>query len=306
MTQKSNQRADVYSQVTDRIVAAIEAGQGTFQMPWHRSSFAAHRPQNVATGAHYRGVNVISLWASAELTGFSSGLWGTYRQWQSVGAQVRKGEKSSLVVFYKELQGDDAPDADEDGENGRKRFVAKASYVFNADQVDGYTLPAAPAPANPAETIAHADAYIRATGAVIKHGGERAYYDRVADAIQLPERDRFLGTETSSATESYYATLLHELTHWTGASNRCDRQFGKRFGDNAYAMEELVAELGAAFLCAELGISLEPRADHAAYLGHWLEVMKADKKAIFTAASQAAKAADYLANLQSRKTEAAA
>lgn len=100
--------------------------------------------------------------------------------------------------------------------------------------------------------------------------------------------------------------VLHELTHWTGNSNRCDRQFGKRFGDNAYAMEELVAELGAAFLCAELGISLEPRADHAAYLGHWLEVMKADKKAVFTAASQAAKAADYLGNLQPRETEAAA
>jgi antirestriction protein ArdC len=306
MTYKSNQRADVYSQVTDRIVTAIEAGQGTFQMPWHRSSFASHRPQNVATGAHYRGVNVISLWASAELTGFSSGLWGTYRQWQSVGAQVRKGEKSSLVVFYKELQGDHTPETDDDGENGRKRFVAKASYVFNADQVEGYTLPAVPAPANPAEAIAHADAYIRATGAVINHGGERAYYDRVADAIQVPERGRFLGTETSSPTESYYSTLLHELTHWTGASNRCDRQFGKRFGDNAYAMEELVAELGAAFLCAELGISLEPRADHAAYLDHWLEVMKADKKAIFTAASQAAKAADYLGNLQPRETEAAA
>ena len=305
MAHKSNQRADVYSQVTDRIVAAIEAGQGTFQMPWHRSSFASHRPQNVATGAHYRGVNVISLWASAELTGFSSGLWGTYRQWQSVGAQVRKAEKSSLVVFYKEFQGDDTPDADDDGENGRKRFVAKASYVFNADQVDDYTLPAVPASANPAEAIAHADTYIQATGATIRHGGERAYYDRVADAIQVPERSRFLGTETSTATESYYSVLLHELIHWTGASNRCDRQFGKRFGDNAYAMEELVAELGAAFLCAELGISLEPRADHAAYLGHWLEVMKADKKAIFTAASQASKAADYLSNLRSRTTEAA-
>ena len=305
MAHKSNQRADVYSQVTDRIVAAIEAGQGTFQMPWHRSSFASHRRQNVATGAHYRGVNVISLWASAELTGFSSGLWGTYRQWQSVGAQVRKAEKSSLVVFYKEFQGDDTPDADDDGENGRKRFVAKASYVFNADQVDDYTLPAVPASANPAEAIAHADTYIQATGATIRHGGERAYYDRVADAIQVPERSRFLGTETSTATESYYSVLLHELIHWTGASNRCDRQFGKRFGDNAYAMEELVAELGAAFLCAELGISLEPRADHAAYLGHWLEVMKADKKAIFTAASQASKAAEYLSNLRSRTTEAA-
>jgi antirestriction protein ArdC len=125
------------------------------------------------------------------------------------------------------------------------------------------------------------------------------------NVIQMPDEVRFQGTATSTATESYYATLLHELTHWTGVKHRCDRQFGKRFGDDAYAMEELVSELGAAFLCADLGITLEPRTDHAAYINHWLKVLKADKKAIFTAASQAAKASDFLIGLQSKIQEAA-
>jgi antirestriction protein ArdC len=141
----------------------------------------------------------------------------------------------------------------------------------------------------------------------VKHGGERAFYRPADDIIQMPERERFLGTETSTPTEAYYGTLLHELTHWTGAKKRCDREFGKRFGDQAYAMEELVAELGAAFLCADLGISVTPRQDHAAYIDNWLSVLKADKKAIFTAASKAAQASDYLAGLQDRgNTEAAA
>ena len=120
----------------------------------------------------------------------------------------------------------------------------------------------------------------------------------------MPERERFLGTDTSTPTEAYYGTLLHELTHWTGHKSRCEREFGKRFGDEAYAMEELVAELGAAFLCADIGISPQPRPDHAAYVDHWLKVLKADKKAIFTAASQATKAADYLAGLRAEAANA--
>jgi antirestriction protein ArdC len=185
--------------------------------------------------------------------------------------------------------------------------MARASYVFNADQVDGFEAPPLPEPKDPAQILDRAEAFIAATGADIRHGGNRAFYRFPDDFIQMPERERFMGTETSTATESYYSTLLHELTHWTGSAKRCDRAFGKRFGDEAYAVEELVAELGAAFLCADLGITLEPRADHAAYIDNWLKVLKADKKAIFTAASQAAKATDYLAGLQATEiTEAAA
>jgi len=298
------QRIDVYTQVTDTIIAAIEAGAGDWQMPWHRSGEGLNRPVNIDTHNAYRGINVVSLWASAQARGFGTGTWGTYRQWQNNGAQVRKGEKASLVVFYKEF---DVEETTGDGETEHgKRLMARASWVFNADQVDGYTAPSLPEPKDPVLTLDKAERFIAGTGAVVRHGGSRAFYRPSDDIIQMPERERFLGSETSSATESYYATLLHELTHWTGHDRRCDRQFGKRFGDDAYAMEELVAELGAAFLCADLGVTLTPRPDHAAYIDNWLKVLKADKKAIFTAASQAAKATDYLGGLQSAGAEEAA
>lgn len=291
-------RPDIHTQITNQIVEAIEQGAGDWQMPWHRTGEGLNRPLNADTGNAYRGINVLSLWVAAEVRGFSTGLWGTYRQWQAKGAQVRKGEKASLVIFYKEYDAEDVDTETGETTDGKRRF-ARASYVFNADQVDGYERPEPPVAVNPVEAIDQADAFIRSTGAKISHGGDRAYYRPSSDSIQMPDPSRFLGTPTSSATECYYSTLLHELTHWTGHAKRCDRQFGERFGDEAYAMEELVAELGAAFLCADLGIALTPRPDHAAYIDHWLKVLKADNRAIFTAAAQAAKAGEFLEKLQS-------
>lgn len=142
--------------------------------------------------------------------------------------------------------------------------------------------------------IEQAERFISDTGATIVHGGERAFFRPSSDSIHIPPREAFVGTATSTPAEGYYSTLCHELAHWTGVENRCNREFGKRFGDQAYAMEELVAELASAFLCADLGIADLPRADHAQYLGHWLGVMKADKKAIFTAASKASQAVEFL------------
>jgi antirestriction protein ArdC len=207
------------------------------------------------------------------------------------GAQVRKGEKSSYVVFYKEFAVTDDPTGP--GDETETRLFARATPVFAAEQVEGYEHPVLVVP-TPMEAVAHAGAFVAATGAVIAHGGTRAYYRPSTDSIQLPPREAFVGTTTSTPAESYYSTLLHELTHWTSHEQRCNRQLGKRFGDNAYAMEELVAELGAAFLCAELGITTEPRADHAQYPASWLDVLKADKRAIFTAASKASEAAGWL------------
>ena len=304
MTTKTKQRFDVYEAVTNQIITAIEAGAGQVAMPWHRSGAAITRPKNISTGNAYRGVNTIALWAAAEIGGYAEGLWGTYRQWQDRGAQVRKGETSSLIIFYKEFARDD-DDAGEDGQtNFDRRFMVKASRVFNVEQVDGYEREDIDVSADPIDPIASADAFIQATGATVTEGGERAFYNRTTDAITMPDRFRFMDTATSTATESWYSVLLHELTHWTGAETRMAREFGERFGDDAYAMEELVAEISAAFLCADLGITADPRPDHAAYIYHWLRIMKGDKKAIFTAASAAAKASDFLASLQPEEAEA--
>jgi antirestriction protein ArdC len=304
MAQHEKQRADIYEQVTNQIIQCIEAGAGDWQMPWHKSGSGLNRPINIDTGNSYRGINVVSLWASAQMRDFNTGTWGTYRQWQKQGCQVRKGEKSSLVIFYKEFTVEDDT-AETDEPTCEIRRVARASYVFNADQVDGYDIPTPPEQSEPVHRCQAAEEFIMATGADIRHGGQRAFYQTGDDFIQMPDETRFQGSDTSSVTESYYATLLHELTHWSGHERRCDREFGKRFGDNAYAMEELVAELGAAFLCADLKITNAPRPDHAAYIDNWLTVLKADKKAIFTAASQAAKATDFLTSPQTRDKEAA-
>ena len=286
---------DVYAAVTDSIVEAIESGAGKWRMPWHSGGAGLERPVNAQTGNAYRGVNVLALWVSAANRGYSTGTWATYKQWAARGAQVKRGEKGTVVAFYKQWDAE----VEKNGQTEKqKRFMARASYVFNADQVDGWTAPEAPVVTNPVAPVQAADAFVKATGATVKHGGSSAHYSPVTDHIQMPPRESFTGTDTSSATESYYSTLLHELVHWTGPKDRCDREFGKRFGDQSYAMEELVAELGAAFLCADLRISLEPRADHAQYLNSWLQVLKADKRAIFTASSKAATATDWLHKLQ--------
>jgi antirestriction protein ArdC len=276
----------VHALVTRQIVEAIERGAGTFTMPWHGAGHARTRPANAATRKPYQGVNVLSLWAEGVARGYGSGAWASYRQWQELGAQVRRGEHGSVVVFYRKL------DSDADEEE-RPRLIARASRVFNAAQVDGWG--AEPPPAR--EEISDkptADLIVIGSRAVIEHGGTRAYYDRRQDLIVLPDRSRFRATATSSVTESFYAVLLHELTHWTGADNRLNRQFGSRFGDEAYAFEELVAELGAAFLCADLGVCNAPRADHAAYVTSWLRVLKDDTRMIFTASRLASEAAKFL------------
>ena len=300
----STATASIYDTITNQIIAALERGTGDYMLPWHRSSAPLTRPVNAVTRKAYRGVNVLALWASAEAQDFGHGLWATYRQWQSLGAQVRKGAKASPIVFYKVL--DKAEGSEDEAREGAGRIVAQSSHVFNIAQVEGYALPEVPE-AEAFDPIPDVETFIAGTGAAIRVQGESAHYTPSTDTITMPDRERFFATDTASAVQNWYAILLHELVHWTGADHRLARTFGKRFGDEAYAMEELVAELGAAFLCADIGISPQPRTDHAAYVHHWLKLLKADKKAIFTAASQAANATDYLAGLQATETiEAAA
>lgn len=288
---QSAPRRDVHAEITAQLVAAIEAGPGGPSLPWRRSGGALHMPVNALTGNAYRGINVVSLWVAAESRGYALPLWGTYRQWAERGAQVRKGERSSLVVFYKEYDTD--PDPEDQSDNGKRR-VARASYVFNADQVDGFERPEAPTSLGPVERIEAADRFVSATGVLVCHGGDKAYYMPATDRIQMPDQGLFTGTETMSRSEGYYATLVHELVHWSGAKHRLAREMGKRFGDEAYAAEELVAEIGSAFLCAELGITQDVRPDHAQYLASWLKMLKNDSRAVFAAAARASEAAAFL------------
>jgi len=180
----------------------------------------------------------------------------------------------------------------------KTRMMARASYVFNAAQVDGYVIEESPLPGPGVANIVQADAFVRATAVKVAHGGERAFYSPKADAIRMPEQSAFIGSDHSSATESYYSTLLHELTHWTRHKSRLDRRSPEGFGTVEYAEEELVAELGAAFLCSDLEIAIEPRVDHAAYIDGWLKVLKSDSRAIFKASRAATQAVDFLKGLQ--------
>ena len=289
-------RLNVYEAVTEKIVAAIEEGPGTYKTPWlSNNGIALALPTNAATHAEYRGVNIVALWAEGLARGYATGQWASYKQWQSLGAQVRKNERGALIVFYKRAE--ITPSEPEDDNRGTDlRFYARASWVFNAAQVDGY-VPPLPQPRHEIECVGEAQGFVEAVGATVSHGHALACYRRKADLIEMPHSECFIGSGTSSPTESYYATLLHELTHWSGAPHRLNREFGKRFGDDAYAMEELVAELGSAFMCAAFGIATEPRPDHAAYVASWLKVLSRDNRAIFAAASKAQEAFEHLAYL---------
>jgi antirestriction protein ArdC len=286
------ERFDIHQHITDKIIAAIERGAGEFRPPWHRSAGNIMRPVNSASKKAYRGVNVLALWATAEEKSYTSGVWGTYRQWLEARAQIPKGEKSAYVVFYKQISvaADDGNSAETD-----TRLFARATPVFAAEQVDGWTPPMIDAPTTVITLIEQAEAFVAATGAAITHGGSRAFYRPATDSIHISPREAFIGTATSSPAEAYYSTLLHELTHYSGHETRCNRQLGKRFGDGAYAMEELVAEPGARLICANLRITAEPRIDHAQHLDHWVKAIKANKKAIFSTTSKASDAATFLA-----------
>jgi antirestriction protein ArdC len=286
---------DIHAEITDKLIAAIEANPGEPVMPWRRSGKPLWLPVNARTGNRYNGVNIVSLWVAAETAGYAEPLWATYRQWQQLDAQVRRGEKASAVIFYKQY--DTAPDPDDPEDDGKRR-VARASWVFNCAQVEGYVPPPQPEPLGPIQRILDADHFFAAIGATIVHGGQEAYYRPSTDTIHMPDENLFTGTATMTRSEAYFAVLAHEHIHLTGHPSRLDRNLCQRFGKAERAAEELVAEIGSAFLCAELGITQDVRADHAQYLANWLQLLKDDSKAIFTAAARASEAVTYLHGLQ--------
>lgn len=288
-------RPDLYTRVTNAIVADLERGVRPWTKPWSAEHLAGRITRPLRhSGQPYNGINVVLLWAEAVARGFTAPIWMTFRQALELDAHVRKGEHGSTVVYANRITRTETGDNGED--TLREIPFLKAYTVFNVEQVEG--LPAhfyaVTAPQlDPAQRIAGADGFFAATGADIRHGGNRAYYAGELDYVQMPPFESFRDPE------SYYATLAHECTHWTKHPTRLDRDFGRqRWGDDGYAREELVAELGAAFLCADLGLELQPREDHASYIDHWLKVLKDDRRFIFTAAAHAQRAADFLHGLQ--------
>ena len=308
MAYKTAARNDNVQEVTDRILAALEKGVAPWLAPWDKGP--AGLPHNGHTNRAYHGVNVLLLW----LTGFTDARWYTFKQVSEGGygaSHVRKGEKGTKVVFWrfleKEVKGADGQVVCDDQGDPEKETVPllRVFTVFNHDQVeweDGMEPGKVDTVACPDPTLAfeEARAYFEALPVTVTHAGGRACYNKVADTVTLPPMTAF-NTEAD-----YWATRAHELIHWTGHKSRCDREFGKRFGDMAYAAEELVAEMGAAFLCASLGV--KGNLQHAEYIAHWIEVMKADKYAVFTAARKAQDAVAFLdeAGTASRTTHEAA
>ena len=292
------ERADVYTRITAEIVAAIEAGAGKWRMPWHHDGAAVSRPENVASRNRYRGVNVLALWIATQAYGYTSGIWGTYRQWQAVGAQVRKGERGTTVVLWKQAASR-ADDDHDDGEPGHGRIFARAFTVFNIAQVDDYEPePVARLPET--ERLVHAEAFIANLGIKTVVGGSEAYYRPSSDTVHLPEFGQFRDAESA------YAVNLHECGHASGAKHRLDRDLSGRFGSMAYAADECAVEIMSGLVLADLGIAHHPRPDHAAYIATWLKVLKDDPRAIFTAASKAQQAADWMHAQQPRTEELAA
>ena len=290
------QKQDIYQRITDRIIADLEQGVRPWLKPWNAEHAAGRitRPLR-SNGIPYQGINVIMLWSEAFTRGFAAPIWMTFRQAKELGANVRKGEKGSLVVYANTITKTETDEATGEEREDTIPFM-KGYTVFNVEQIDGlpdhFHAPAAPR-LDPVARIDHAERYFAVTGAEISHGGNRACYSVTTDRVQMPP------FETFRDAESYYATIAHEFTHWTRHPKRLDRDFGrKKWGDEGYAMEELVAELGAAFLSADLDLTPEPREDHAAYIGSWLEALKDDKRAIFSAAAHAQRAADFLHGLQ--------
>jgi antirestriction protein ArdC len=285
----SQDRGDIYTRITADIIAAIEAGTGEFRMPWHHDGTSTARPVNVASNKPYRGINTLALWAAATHANHGSGIWGTYQQWNAKGAQVRRGERGTTVVFWKidAHNNQNGRDEENDQEVDRHRVFARAYTVFNSAQVDGYTSPELPVLAND-ERVEQADRFCSHLEIEVRHGGDRAFYSPASDVVHMPEFQRFKdGT-------SYYAVLLHECGHASGAKHRLDRDLSGRFGSESYAMEECVVELLSALICADLSLTVTPRPDHAAYIASWLKVLRDDPRAIFTASSKAQQAADWM------------
>ena len=283
------------ARITAAIIAKLERGTKPWVKPWR--GLPVSRPLR-SCGTPYRGMNTFWLWMVADACAYASPYWMTYRQCQKLGGQVRKGEKSTIAIFYKSYKKEiETADGGQDTENRR---VLKAYAVFNADQCDGlpefyYPKPTVAA-LEPEGREERLDAFFGQVGANLRHHGAQAYYEPLRDRVTMPPVELF------GAFDHYYATLAHELSHWTGHFSRLDRDLKNRFGSEAYAAEELIAELSSAILGAELGLPVTHLDHHASYIASWLKILKSDERAILTAAAKAEEAATLLLELGGLQT----
>lgn len=276
---------DIYTDVTNRIITALEQGVPPWVCPWQDGTAI---PSNLATGKPYRGINFVMLCVEAMSRNYSDFRWLTFKQANEIGARIRKGEHGTPIVFYRLREVNDATSVVADSNTAAKRSIPmlKTYTVFNASQLECIPDRFALRPVLAWQPIEEAEQLIIKTGAVICHGGNRAFYRPSDDIIQLPPSTSF------EKPDDYYATALHELCHWTGHQRRLNRVLGGRRDIEAYAYEELVAEIGAAFLFAHCG--LLARMEHASYIDSWLDALRHDKRLIFVAAGAAQKAADFV------------
>jgi antirestriction protein ArdC len=272
-----------YERITAAIETALSGDLPAWRRPWRtlRSAGATGIPQNALTGHSYRGVNTCLLWIRQD----ADMRYVTYNQAKELGGHIRKGEHGTQIVFWQKRQ---YTKRDESGEEEtRDSLLMKVYTVFNLSQCENVTLPTAKKDPEPLAPPPAMTAVYGKVGATVEHGGDRACFVPSHDKVIMPRPEAF------TSADAYSATALHELTHWTGHESRLSRQFAKRFGDNAYAAEELVAELGSAFLCASLGVDCVLE-HHASYLDHWRQLLRSDPRAIITAASKAQAASDYI------------
>ena len=271
--------ANLYDNVTEKIILAIEKGAKGFQMPWHQKSTLPHNP---ISKTKYLGMNTLILWSEAMSKGYPENVWATFSQWKEKGVMLKKGERGTSIIFYKrrDIEEEETP-----------RFVMRSYLVWNEAQVEGHEPELRESLVFDEPRI---EGFVTDTGARVVHGGDYAAYVVHSDYIRMPPKASFTGSSTCTPTEGYYSTLLHELVHWSGNETRLNRDLTGRFGQSAYAVEELVAELGSAFLSARLGFRLEPIPDNAAYIGSWLRLLREDNRAIFQAATRAKEAVKFL------------
>jgi len=284
-------RTNLYDEITGKIIAELEAGRFPWAQPWGNATAAAPLglPQNASTGRAYSGINILILWGAVVQHGFPGQGWLTYRQAQSLGGNVRKGERGTTVVYADRFTPEDEKRrARETGEEPGKIAFLKRFTVFNTAQCEGLPEDIAVAMPSPSPGLIEprVEALIKATGIDFRIGGDRAYYVPALDHVVVPPPQAFF------ESINWHRTALHELGHATGHASRLGRDFSGSFGTKKYAFEELIAEMSAAFCCASLGIM--PTVRHADYIASWLEVLREDNRAIVRAASQASKSADWI------------